>query len=162
MSGSIAVRCRLMWSKINASPASKIGRTIAPAAAFSAESGIAGPFGGRADAGLDELVEPATDDIEPGRVVTAVGERQPDVERADVGAHSAVLVSATGLADARRSPERALAREKHWRLAEELADMSSRAASSKSRLRSNIVGGDSQLLSRHGIVSAPGRSSRRA
>ena len=102
-------RAGIISSNSSASPGSKIGRTTpaSPATALD-HVGRDRPVEDRRPRCPVSTIslEPPRDDVEPGRLVAAARERQPDVERAHVAEEGAVLMpaaAAVGLDPAQRA-----------------------------------------------------------
>ena len=84
--------------------------------------GVRGPRRERAVACLHQLGEAAADDVETGRGVAAMRQRDPDVQRPDVDAHErAVLVPAARRALVTDTAQRGFLGEQHRGLAEVVA-----------------------------------------
>ena len=78
--------------------------------------------GGAAAAGGEDLVEAPGDDVEPGSIVAAVGERDPHVERAHVGAEEGAVLVPVGVGVGGHPPQGVLGDRERRALAEVLAD----------------------------------------
>ena len=130
IAGSMAVRCRNMWSKSRASPASNIGRTTPVSRPTSSTTA-----GDTDQSKLAPSVPVSTicsrrsgTTSMPGCHVAAVRQREPDVEAADALAQEGAVLVPVGPAGLGRDPAQdALVHRKRRSLAEVIGDQAADA-----------------------------------
>ena len=106
ISGSAAVWCRSMSSKNNTSPGANIGRATGDSPASCAPVRPDRPIEVRTvGAGFDDVVEAARNDVETGRVDSAVRKRQPDIQCPNVAAQERAVLMPAGVGVDRDAPE---------------------------------------------------------